>query len=264
MMKYYDEINHRILVYHEEATPEFWDFHWQIPDLEKKIKSGKNNNLVKWVTRKFLNPPAKILDAGCGIGQNVYGFDAWGYDGYGVDFAGKTISVAKQILPDLKISRQNVENLDFPDNYFDGYWSLGVIEHDFEGYLKTAEEAHRVIKKKGYLFLTFPWMSPLRRLKVRKNRYPAPPAGLSSENFYEFFLDEKAVIKDIEKLGFRCRARYPYDATKGLKDEIPGVGPVLQKIYDSKNTFARISRYAISRTCAWFAGHVIALVFEKM
>jgi len=36
--------------------------------------------------------------------------------------------------------------LKFPNNFFDGYWTLGVIEHFWEGYNQIIEEAKRVIK----------------------------------------------------------------------------------------------------------------------
>ena len=47
----------------------------------------------------------------------------------------------------------------------DAYWSLGVIEHFFNGYKEIAEEANRILKNKGFIFLTFPSMNILRKQK---------------------------------------------------------------------------------------------------
>lgn len=41
---------------------------------------------------------------------------------------------------------QDVRKLQFADGFFDGYWSLGVIEYFWEGYNEIVNEVKRVIK----------------------------------------------------------------------------------------------------------------------
>jgi len=261
-MKFYDKKNRRLIVIERKATPRFWDQHWAVGEIRKKIKAGINNRLIKKYTFKFLKPGTKILEGGCGLGQNVYGLSQWGYDSYGVDFAENTIKKIKKEFPELKISVQDVKKINFPTNFFDGYWSLGVIEHFWDGYDKILQEAQRVIKPNGYLFLTFPYMSPLRRLKAKLNFYKIFQ-NYSDNNFYEFIFDNNQVKKRVEKYGFSFCLKYPFDATKGLKDEIFLLKPFLQKVYNSRNIIAKGVKLLCAILFSKIASHMVLLVFRK-
>jgi len=264
MNKYYDKENKRLVVIGESATEEFWEKHWLDPkDFEKRIKAGASFGIIKKYTSKFLTPPSKVIDAGCGIGQNVYGLKQWGYDAYGIDFTDEVVKKTKQIFPDLKIFAQDVRKLDFPDNFFDGYWSLGVIEHFKDGYGDIIKEARRVIKNDGYFFLTVPWFSPLRRLKAWLGMYPKIDKNTDMGHFYEFMLDSTQLIKTVENEGFRLVSRHSNDAVKGLKDEISCLRPILQKVYDGRGFFSRALRGLLTVIFAPFAGHIILLIFKK-
>lgn len=262
-MKLYDKKNKRLVVLEQRADKKYWDKHWEIHNLVEKVRGGKKNRLVKKFTSKFLKPESKILEGGCGISQNVYGLKSWGYEAYGVDFSLKTIKKVKDVFSDLNIFIQDVTKLDFPDNFFDGYWSLGVIEHFWKGYGEILKEARRVIKVGGYLFLTFPYISVLRRLKAKLGIYKAFGNKINEDNFYQFILNEKNVESDVEKYGFNLIRRHPYDAVKGIKDEFFLLKPLLQKIYDSQNILMKYIRFSISILFSTIAGHSILLVFRK-
>ena len=264
-MKYFDAENKRLVYIKNAPNEEFWTNHWlHDGNLKQKIEFGSRNGLVKKTTKKFLGEKSKVIEAGCGIGQNVYGLKQWGYDAYGIDFTKEVIKKSKEHFPNLNLLVQDARKLSFPDNYFDGYWSLGVIEHFTEGYDLIIREARRVLKNGGYLFLTVPWMSPLRKIKAEMNFYPPFKEGTDMINFYEFMLDEKQVVKHIEANGFKLISSNPYDAVKGLKDEISGLGFFLQKVYNSGNIIIKAFRFLVSIIFAPFAGHVILLVFKKI
>ncbi len=264
MHKYYDKKNKRLVVIGESATEEFWEKHWLDPeDFEGRIKVGAGFGIIKKYTSKFLVPPAKVIDAGCGIGQNVYGLDQWGYDAYGIDFTDEVVKKTKKNFSNLKISTQDVRNLDFPENFFDGYWSLGVIEHFKDGYDDIIKEARRVIKNDGYLFLTIPWFSPLRQIKACFGAYPKIDKKTGMGHFYEFMLDKAQLVKTIEKEGFRLVSSHSNDAVKGLKDEISFLRPVLQRVYGGRGFFAKAWRGLLTMVFAPFAGHIILLIFKK-
>jgi len=63
-----------------------------------------------------------------------------------------------------------------------------VIEHFWEGYNEILKEAKRVLKPKGYLFLTFPYMSPLRKFRANLGLYRILDFNNKSKNddFYQF------------------------------------------------------------------------------
>lgn len=262
-MKLYDKENKRLLLFEEKATADFWDRHWQGSALTEMVRYGKNSRLIKKFTARFLKMGAKVLEAGCGDGQNVYVLQKLGYDCYGVDFAVKTIANIKRHLPELKVDVQDLRQLGFADDFFDGYWCLGVIEHNFEGYADILAEATRVIKPGGYLFLAFPFMSPFRKLKARFGLYPLFFDKGRVGNFYEFILNPNTVKKDICHYGFNFILDYSFDATKGLKDEVFWLNPSLKKIYSSQNILAKALRYLTSILFAFVFGHSILLVFQK-
>ncbi len=262
-MMFYDKENKRLLLFEEKATADFWDRHWQSDDFAKTVRYGKNSRLIKKFTARFLKKGAKILEGGCGAGQNVYTLHQLGYDCYGVDFAGETIEKIKQYFPELKVDVQDLKKLNFSDCFFDGYWSLGVIEHNFEGYGDILAQAVRVIKPGGYLFLTFPFMSPLRKAKARLGLYPLFVGKGKTDNFYEFILDQNEVKNNVCSCGFVFVSCYYFDAVKGMKDEISFLRPFLRKIYQSRNILARTSRYLVSAVFAPLFGHSIIMVFQK-
>jgi len=263
-MKFYDKANQRLILFKQKPNSRYWDKHWQTIDLIGKVKAGKTNRFIKNFTAKFLKPGTRILEGGCGIGQNVYGLESWGYEAYGVDFAKETIKRTKKEFPELKIFVQDVRKLNFPDNFFDGYWSLGVIEHFWEGYDEILKEAKRVIKPGGYLFLTFPYMSPLRKFKAKLGFYPIfKKEKVNVDKFYQFILNAEKVKKDVEKYSFKLCLQYPFDATKGLKDEVSFLNSILKRIYVSQNIFAKGVRFLISILFSKITSHMILLVFQK-
>ena len=144
----------------------------------------------------------------------------------------------------------------------DGYWSLGVFEHFQEGMQAQWEEAARVVRSGGYLFLTVPIMSPLRRLKARLNAYPAfieVPAG----SFYQYAYSVQAIVSSAEVNGFVLVSARLFDGVKGLKDEVPALQPVLQSLYDSKNLFARVLRRFMDVALRSLSGHMGYFVFQR-
>ncbi len=263
-MRYYDQ-EHRRLVYIEQAaTPEFWDHQWEDEKLKKSILAGAKERFVYSNTKHYLQPGAKILEGGCGKGQFVYSLHARNYDAHGVDFAPKVVEKAKAAVPELKLSVGDVRQLDFPNDTFDGYWSLGVIEHFFDGYDQIAAEMHRVLKPGGFLFLTFPYMSPLRRLKAAFGVYPRFEKNtFPRDQFYQFALPADSVIKKFTNLGFELTNKKPYEGFKGFKDESGPLKPILQAVYNNKSFFAQGIAFILSTLLAPVSGHTILLVLRK-
>jgi SAM-dependent methyltransferase len=159
------------LVYleHHAADQNFWDSHWNLDLARSRKILGTRRTLVTDVTRRYLRPAdGPILEGGCGIGVHVAALQNHGYQAIGVDYAAKTMAMVRQYLPRSDVRLGDVRSLvEFPDRHFAGYWSLGVIEHFWSGYEDIAREMLRVLRPGGYLFLTFPHMSPLRRVKAR-------------------------------------------------------------------------------------------------
>ncbi len=99
----------------------------------------------------------RALDVGCGAGQLLPILVEKGYNTYAIDVSQQMIDIAKQvceqqdIVVDFRI--EDCENLDYPDNYFDVYVSMGVIEYMDED-SRTLNEIKRVLRPGGIAIVT--------------------------------------------------------------------------------------------------------------
>jgi len=193
MHKYYDKVNERLVYINKKADEKYWDAHWN-DNINFKTYVAKKNMFVSKTTKKYLPIGSKIIEGGCGKGQNVFTLQSDGYDAYGIDYAEETVKKINQEFPDLKIVFGDVNKLNYNDGFFNGYWSLGVIEHFWFGFDSIMSEMNRVLKKDGILFLTVPTMSPLRRIKSLLNLYPhIESSNLSIDDFFQFAISSKSI-----------------------------------------------------------------------
>src|SRR5205085_6450543 len=180
----------RLIYLDEKATPQFWDQHWN--EEGEPPRRNRRDDVVT-VSRSHLSPGSRILEGGCGRGDKVKALADAGFCAIGVDFAEQSVRQAKLHFSDLDIRLGDVRALDFPDQTFDGYWSVGVIEHFWNGYGEILAEAARVLKQRGMLFLTAPWLSPYRRRKVRAGGYPSMDFSSEPPAFFQFALGRNEV-----------------------------------------------------------------------
>jgi SAM-dependent methyltransferase len=262
--KYYDKECNRLVYVGTKSNDAYWDAHWENKEFEKKIKITKNS-FISNNTNKYLVKGNKILEGGCGRGQNVYLLQKLDYDCIGIDYAKSTVDKINKLAPEINVQLGDVRKLEFTDNSFDGYWSLGVIEHFYNGYDDIIQEMHRVLKEGGVLFLTVPSMSWIRKMKAKFNMYPSWTQNEDDiKKFYQFALDPAMVINDFKSLGFELLEVKPCDGFKGLKDEVKFIKPVMQYIYDSNNIFIKILRKSVDIIMKYFSSHMTLFIFKKI
>lgn len=268
MKTWYDPRHDRLVVEGEPATPDFWDTMWEKHRqfIEQRVHAGSRDPLVRRTTKRWLKPGAnvRVIDGGCGYGQHVAGLARAGYAAFGVDTAPRVVAQLNHHFPDLRVQQADVRSLPFADGFFDGYWSIGVIEHWFTGYEQCAREMARVLKPGGFLFLTFPQLSRLRRHKARRSVYPLfDPTTFNGQSFYQFMLDPQAVTEHFQRLGFRLVHRGNVDGLKGLKDEVLWLKPLLQRLYDNRRLPLQVLKVMLSAATAPWTGHSALLVLRK-
>jgi len=94
----------------------------------------------------LLSPDAKVLDAGCGAGIPITRKLAEQFDVTGVDFSAAQIKLAKQNVPNAKFLCEDLTQLHYPENYFDGISSYYAIIH-------IPREEHRALLSKFHFML---------------------------------------------------------------------------------------------------------------
>jgi len=262
--KIYLPDKHAVAFYHEKATAEFWDKHWKKDRLQAIVRGTRNDGRFIPLVKKYLPEKSIVLEGGCGMGQIVHALQYQGYQAIGVDYAAQTIHEIKEAVPELDVRYGDVRALDIPDASLDGYVSVGVIEHFWDGYDEIAGEMRRTLRTGGFLFVSFPYLSPLRKLKIALNGYSSQDSATmraQQERFYQFALDDGKVREVFETLGFQFKERVTYSGIKGFKDEVGIFRTWIQEVYDGKR--AGQLRPYLDKLLKPFASHMALLVLQK-
>jgi SAM-dependent methyltransferase len=265
MERFYDKVNNR-LVYMGKSlvTQDFWDQYWKKGRIETVFENPPKYRLLLRITKKYLPLNAKILEGGCGMGSTVFALNKAGFNAYGVDFAQKTIHLIQKNWPHLKVSYGDVRSLPFPDNFFDGYWSIGVIEHFYGGYEEIMNEMYRVIKPGGYLFLSFPAMTIMRKNKAEKNQYPPfDESKVNLDKFYQFALDPDDVRIIFEKRGFQVVKKCGQYSLVGLKNEVETLKPLANFLSKLPMGFWTKINIIFDPILGNFSGHTYLLILKN-
>jgi SAM-dependent methyltransferase len=203
--------NGQLEYYHAKRTDEeFWEEHWSSSNSQDHLKP--QNEFIVDTLFRFNSPGDRILEAGCGSCGFLYPMHCYGYRAVGLDFARKTLQFVKKSRPELRLLVGDLENLPFDDSSFDGYWSIGVIEHFKNGYGQLLDECRRILKIGGVAYISFPYMNLLRKAKGKCGMYDKtePKENLA---FYQYALNHKQVKRTWVNHGFEFldqRYMFPY------------------------------------------------------
>jgi len=127
----------------------------------------------------------KILDLGCGLGNNLFYLNKMGFETYGIDASNTATSQVKEKIDELglsvKVTAGISQKLPYQSNYFDAVISIQALHHGYEkDILKGISEIERVIKPDGLIFITLPGRISQNKLryclvktakKIEKNTY---------------------------------------------------------------------------------------------
>lgn len=118
---------------------------------------AKRQAIDHLVKRYLKVTPAKILDIGCGTGQNINYLSKFGQV-YGVDNSPQAIKYCKSRNL-LNVRLANSDQTGYPKSTFDMITLLDVLEHLEED--QTLKEIYRILKPKGIFILTVPALTIL-------------------------------------------------------------------------------------------------------
>jgi SAM-dependent methyltransferase len=252
----------RLIYLDEKATAKFWDLHWQAEGKPPVI--GLRDDVVA-VTRKFLAPGSRILEGGCGRANRVKAMADAGFSPVGIDFAPASVQQARRDYPNLDIRQGDVRALDFANASFDGYWSLGVIEHFWVGYDAIMAEAARVLKPNGFLFLTAPWLSPYRRHKARAGGYPRADFSSEPDDFYQFALGREEVCASLQRHGFQVLRWHGRASEISMREDMTAFQRQTQWLLRSRGSLMkRVARWAIFAGLNNYCGHAFLAVARRV
>jgi SAM-dependent methyltransferase len=250
----------RIVYYCNEADANFWDDHWDnliTKDYYRKYEEGGLDEYSDFF-EKYLRKEDKILEAGCGTAQYVVALRSRGFKRIeGIDWGDQTIRRVKAIYPNLPVKIGDATKVDAGMNYYDGYISLGVVEHREEGPEPFLNEAHRILKPEGYAFISVPYINTLRKIKRRLGLFHK--VNITNMAFYQYAYQKSEFQNILERTGFEVIETHGISGAFGIRDEFPDLFQILDRLPGSW----RINRYLkkFDRLNNW--GHMILFVCRK-
>jgi len=128
-------------------------------DVEARLRHQPDWALIS----RFIRPPARVLEAGCGFAKWVWFLERGGYEAYGIDFSEVALAKSLQRWPGLRLVLGRIQEMPFEDGFFDAIVSFGAVEHDEAGPQAMLAEMFRVLKPGGVLYCTVPCHNLLRR-----------------------------------------------------------------------------------------------------
>ncbi len=257
----------RLAYYKEAADGEYWDTHWAM-HLSASYYKGAERGYLGWFKKPFtqyLPSDGRILEAGCGPGYLVLALQTLGYQVEGIEWGNKTVEAVHKLHPELSIRVGDVTNINVEDNFYQGYISLGVVEHRKEGPEPYIREAYRVLAPGGIAFISVPYFNSLRRIKANLGLYRGTLGILS---FYQYAFSDEEITSILEDGGFEVIDRMAYDAIKGIKDEVSFISWLFSLGIAGEFIRKWLPRI-LSRIPVWVLveqrfGHMLLLVCRKL
>jgi len=250
----------RLAYYRRTTNAQYWDDIWakqQTQELYARAQKGELSYYDE-IFPAYLPKEGRILEAGCGLGQFVIALRARGYDAEGVDYGNQTVEFIKGQFPQLPVRLGDVTNLDVPDGYYQGYISLGVMEHRKEGPEPFLEEAHRLLATGGVALISVPYLNFLRRLKLKIGIFKGSAHGL---DFYQYAYSPIEFDELLCAAGFEVIAHRQYGGFKGVKDEMPA----LAKWFEMPQLGWRLRKFLMNwRWADRHMGHMMMYVCNRV
>lgn len=144
-------------------TKEWSDFH--VAKVEANYLKWPNEPMLKALFGSYsANPPRpergwRVLDVGCGFGNNLVPFADLGCECHGVEIDPKICSIAESLLATRGYQAKVVEGqnrvLPYPDAHFDLLLSVATIHYESteENVLAALREFRRVTKPGGRVYI---------------------------------------------------------------------------------------------------------------
>ncbi len=177
---------------------------WDLRSIEDELKSFHNRTILD-VFNNYLLESSSVLEGGCGLGAWCKWLDMKGHKPTGIEYYPEVVKKAKELDSNVSVELGDVTCLKFPDNSFDAYISLGVIEHFEKGPELALYEAKRILKPGGVAFITTPYLNILRRLfsHIIRDIFFNIICLLGKEKyFWEYRFTKNELTRYIEDAGF--------------------------------------------------------------
>jgi SAM-dependent methyltransferase len=143
---------------------------WTARTVEQELEACDLETPARDLFLAYIPKKGRVIDGGCGFAKWVIYLKQLGYDIVGIDNNELAISKLKDYDSSLQVESGDILDIHYPDNSFDAYISMGVVEHFEQGPGQALQEAHRVLKPGGLIFVSVPTVNTLRKVVRRPLR----------------------------------------------------------------------------------------------
>jgi len=194
---------------------------------------------------RYVKPPAKVLDIGCGNGKFLGNLIKRGFEGYGIELSGRAAERAK-LIPELNLTIGQLRPDTFEENFFDVITMWHVFEH-MEEPRNTLDIICKILKPGGYLMMSLPNIDSLQSRIFGGNwLHLDPPRHL-------FFVGAADLISKMKDFGFvLVKQRHlsleqnPFGFQQSLLNCVLSKRDVLFEALKNNNTYTKqYSEYSI-------------------
>lgn len=193
-----------------------WQEVYQKQNWGNKYPSDALVRFVAWEYQEIDLSGRKVLDAGCGNGTNLVFLAEKGFEVYGFDGSPDAVELAKCQLSERgyadaadRIKRMDLQEFDYPENFFDLTMDLGMISCLSEEEIKKALKYYYFsLKKGGILYCD--------ALHEKNGAYGLDLAGFRSEyrigkikegrlrgEYIHFFFTREYIERVFQEAGFQ-------------------------------------------------------------
>ena len=148
----------------ESPDCSLWDDMWAIRTVEEEVQACELESPPREKFQSYIPKDGKIIDAGCGFGKWVIYLRRRGYDIVGIDSSELAVARVKEFDESINVEPGDILDIKYPDNCFDAYISMGVVEHFEDGPSLALREAYRILKPNGLIFVSVPTVNVIRKV----------------------------------------------------------------------------------------------------
>jgi SAM-dependent methyltransferase len=204
---------------------DFWTQRWESPDAVPSPGSvtGADEFKVMAPSLEGLPRGARILDGGCGLGEWTVFLTDRGFEVVGVDISERTIARLQALFPGYQFAHGDIRATGLAPASFDAYFSWGAFEHFENGPGDCINEAYRLLKPGGLLWVTVPfqnWRHLLREASPRyrwNEAYDLKPGYPWPMRFYQWRFTRADLRQELEMRGFTVLELIPIHRDQGLQ-----------------------------------------------
>jgi len=199
----------RLKYFSRAADVGYWTEMWDAARTVsyERAQRGHLPHQLRDTFARWVEPGARVLEAGCGLGHFTVAATARGFAAEGLDWSEPTIGRLREQFPSIPWHVGDVRALQFETGSFDAVYSPGVCEHFEEGPVRVLTETHRILRSGGIAVVSTPCFNSWLAHRASTFDTSQPP---SESGFYQYAFTPDGLARVLVDIGFEVLCIRPY------------------------------------------------------